>query len=148
VTFGTGKEAETLYLTGTGPASTNIKDAITCTIGDKGNLKSSITCGDNLGYYFNEFHPLEKQLRARTPEQAMAKEKEQGFMGKGFAESNKNWSIGPDNAIIWSTSQPGKPVHFSKMSVNEKDVYAEICSSFGHLDGPMFIQGVAKAYFD
>lgn len=134
-------------MTGTGPPTKNLAEGISCTISDKGSLRNSLTCENNLGYYFNEKHPLEGVLRAMTPEGALTEEKKQSFMGYGFAKSNQNWSIGPNNSIVWATSKPGKPVHFSKMGANNEEIYAEICSSFGHLDGAMFTQGNAKAYF-
>ena len=142
---------KTLYLTKTTTASENIADGLTCTLSDKADAKGVITCNDNLGFYFNEAHPFEGALAPLTLEQAQKMEKG-NFLYSGFSKSNKNFKIDSNNKITWGTSKtspnPNEPysVHFSTQG-GKNQIFAEICSTYGHPDGRMFNVGEAKAYF-
>jgi len=50
------------------------------------------------------------------------------------APFNKGFSIDSNNIIHWASNEPKKEVHFSTKSL-PTTIYAEICSSYGHLDG-------------
>jgi hypothetical protein len=148
-------QGKTLYLTKTTTASDNIADGVTCSIADKGTAKGVITCDGNLGYYFNDKHPFEGGIVPITLEAAQAIEVKGDALTTGFAKSNQNWSIGADNTLKWKTAQTGPPpknydsVHFSrhKLMGAPNQIYAEICSTFGHPDGTLFDIGEVKAVY-
>jgi hypothetical protein len=143
-----------LYLTKTTTASENIADGVTCTIGDKGEVKGSISCETNLGFYYSDKHPFEGALAPMTAEAADKLEKSNRLFYDGFVKSNSNWSIDADNVISWKTPKTGpaptnyNTVHFSRSAMGAANqIYAEICSTYGHPDGKAFTPGVVKAYF-
>jgi hypothetical protein len=90
-----------------------------------------IGCGaDNKGYGYNLLHPFEGALVLNAK-----------------PSNNKNWSIGSNNIISWKTPDQ-KEVHFSKSKKGSPNqIYAEICSTYGHGDKDSFVTGQAKAYY-
>ncbi|KAF2670108.1 hypothetical protein BT63DRAFT_454288 [Microthyrium microscopicum] len=118
--------SKTLYLTGTDKSSENIADGIACKIVD-----TAISCGaDNKGYDYNPLHPFEGALVLSAK-----------------PSNNKGWAIDADNKITWKTSD-NKFVNFSTSAVGKpNEIFAEICSTYGHPDGAVFTPGVAKAYY-
>jgi len=147
-------DKKTVYLTKTATASENIADGVTCTIADKGDVKGVITCNDNLGYYYSERHPFEGALVPLTTAQAEALENSNRLFYGGYSKSNKNWSIDANNNISWKTEKTGPAptkynvVHFSKSVAGAANqIYAEICSTYGHPDGKAFKWDEVKAYF-
>jgi len=88
-----------------------------------------IACGpEKKGYNYDIMH-------AGTP-----------LVPSSFAPNNKGWSIGADNVISWKTSDK-KNVHFSTPKKGGTQIYAEVCSTYGHLDQGSFVPGKPKAYF-
>jgi hypothetical protein len=143
--------SKTVYLTKTTTASENIADGVTCTIADKADTKGVITCDGNLGYYYNDKHPLEGTIVPVTLEAAQKLEASSALY-KGYATSNQNWSIGADNSLKWKSAQTGPTgadtVHFSKsMFGADNKIYAEICSTYNHPDGSLYTVGATKAVY-
>lgn len=122
VTFPDG---QVLYLTSTTSASPSAADAVECTM-----AAGALACGANkAGLTYGDFHSFE----ALAPTVS--------------APNNKGFSIAEDNTLHWAAAQAGKEVHFSLMTGAPKQLYAEICSSYGHPDKFMFTPGVAKVYY-
>jgi hypothetical protein len=115
---------KTLYLTESGSAATDLSKGMDCKLsGDK------ISCGSKgQGLTYGDMHTAV----VLTP--------------TASAPNNKGWSIGSDHTIAWKTSV-GKDVHFSIKTPGSNQIYAEICSTYGHPDGKMFTPGTAKAYY-
>jgi hypothetical protein len=131
---------ETLYLTSTAVASTNIADGIQCTItttvvGEKSVGK--LACGpEKNAFTYSEYHTMK-------PLEPVASDKK-----------NVDWSIGADNVISWGALPAGtKSVTFSRQKTgNPKSIFAEVCTTFNHHDNMPTVRdfwerGVAKAYF-
>jgi hypothetical protein len=131
---------ETLYLTGTPAASSNVADGIECTIAaTKTGSKSvgQLSCGpDHKAFTYSERHTMEPLKPVPSD------------------NKNVNWSISADNTIYWGAVPSGtKSVTFSrKKGGNPKNIYAEVCSTYDHHDalpglGDYWERGVAKAYY-
>jgi hypothetical protein len=131
---------ETLYLTNTATASSNIADAIECTI-IKTNTGSKsvgqISCGpEKKAFTYSEYHTKE-------PLKPVASDKK-----------NVDWSINADNTIYWGAQPTGaKSVTFSRSKAGgTKAIFAEVCTTFNHHDllptySDFWERGVAKAYY-
>ncbi|KAF2432192.1 hypothetical protein EJ08DRAFT_695645 [Tothia fuscella] len=146
-------EGKTVYLTKTATASPNLADGISCTIGDKPTAKGAITCEGNLGYYYADRHPFDGAAVPITLEAAEKVEKSNKLFFDGYVKSNSGWSIGAGDVLTWKAQQPGtatKPnlVHLSRSATGKAgEIYAEICSTYGHPDGKAFTPGAVKAYY-
>jgi hypothetical protein len=131
---------ETLYLTSTATASSNIAEGIECTIAtSKAGEKAvgKLSCGpDKKAFTYSEYHTM-KPLEP-------------------VASDNKNvdWSIGSDNVIMWGALPAGtKSVTFSRQKNGKPTaIFAEVCTTFDHHDKIQAVRdfwerGVAKAYY-
>jgi hypothetical protein len=136
----TFQSKETLYLTSTSAASSNIADGIECIITTTKAGETPIgklSCGpDKKAFTYSEYHTTK-------PLEPIASDKK-----------NVDWSIGADNVIHWGAQPTGtKSVTFSRQkNGNQKSIFAEVCSTFDHHTNMPAVRdfweaGVAKAYY-
>lgn len=117
------------------------------TIGDNANAKGVITCEQSLGLYYSAKHPKEGALRPITLSQAQKDEKS-GKASAHYAESNKGWAIASDGTLTWKAAEKGNVQLSRKVGgQHPNEVFAEVCSTYSHLDGSAWAPGVVKAKF-
>lgn len=141
-------DGKTLFLNEAGTAVADQDAGVTCTIN-----AGVIGCGaQKLGYTYGTLSsPPRVTTRKTRILTSIGKDNSHTPTNTPLtpvarAPENKGWSIGPDNEIKWA-AKSGGDVHFSTRPRQSNKIYAEICSTYGHLDKNAFVPRQAKAVF-